>query len=128
MDAVVAGFQPRDGQQPLDELVQTLGFEFDAVERALGIGGRTLPGQPQGHAEPRQGRAEFMGNIFQQARLRLHQAFNALGHAVEIAHQFGQFITPVPHGGAGAGAQVTRRQPLRRLPQARHRTGQGPCQ
>ena len=33
-----------------------------------------------------------MRNIFQQPRLRFHQPFDPVRHAVEIAHQLRQFV------------------------------------
>src|SRR5580704_9904829 len=62
-----------------------------------------------------------MGNVVQQARLRVHRGFQPLRHGVKITHQLRHLI-PAPSGKpARPGTQIARRQPLRSGPQPNHR-------
>ena len=45
-----------------------------------------------------------MRNIGEQARLGLDRSFKALGHDIEVAHQFGNFIAAAGSGFTSASA------------------------
>src|ERR1700745_3023226 len=46
---IVTAFEAGEGQQAADEFVEAIGFELDALQNAVGLRTRTLPGQPRGH-------------------------------------------------------------------------------
>ena len=65
-----------------------------------------------------------MGNIIQQSGLGVDQIFQAFRHAVEIAHQFGDFVSAAAAYSSCACGQITRGQLLCGFPQPHYRRGQ----
>ena len=94
------------GQEQLaDELVELGDVPGHAVAQV-----RTLRAhQLQGHAYPRERRAQLVGSAGQQRALRADQRLDAIGGAVEARGQARDFVSPFhPH----ARAEVARAQSL----------------
>ena len=121
---IAATFETRDGQQPTDQFVQAIGFEIDAVERAVSFRAGALPRQRSSYVKTSQRRAEFVGNVIQQSGLRFHRFFKALRHGVEIAHQLRHFVTPSRGKAAGSRGEISCSQPPCGGSKANHRGGQ----
>jgi hypothetical protein len=66
--------------------VQSLGFEVDALERAVRLDSCALMGQGGGDVKTGKRRPQFVRNIIEQSRLGVDCGLQAFRHGVEIAH------------------------------------------
>lgn len=110
LSTVCAGLQTLEKQELTDELIESLGLEFDAIEglrrRLTGFGSRQL----KGHRQPRQRRAKLMRHIPEQTLLGAHEGLDTFGHGVEIARQLTDLVSPGRHIIFDSGAEVSRAQ------------------
>ena len=94
-------FGARDLNQAADEVGEPRDFLLHARDGGVAIVGGA--GEFGGEAEARQRRAEFVGDVLQQAALGGEQRADALGHAVEGAADFADFILA---GGVDAHGEI----------------------
>src|SRR5262249_22469833 len=57
----------------------------------------------------RERRPQLVRDVPKQSALRRHQAFDALGHAIEVVGQIGELVPAAAHGRAHAHGQIARR-------------------
>src|ERR1039458_2852609 len=126
--ALLAVFEPSQGQQAANQFVQAAGFEFDALEHARTFRPGALPRQSQSYIQARQGRTQLMRDVIQQTRLRLYQSFQAAGHGIEIAHQSRNVVAPSAIWIPGARREVASGELLCGCSQTSHRHGHIPCE
>ena len=125
LPGVVATLQAGDGEQSSDQFVQALGFEVDALERAVRFDAGALMGQGGGHVKTGEWRPQFVRNVVEQSGLGVDRRFQAFRHGVEIAHQLRHLVAAPGSEAARPGAQIARRQTLRSSAQADHRRRSG---
>src|SRR5437667_11171819 len=101
---MIAGVQSRDGQHLANLIIKAFGFEFGTVQGAFSSRSGTLASGGKRDIPPREWRTKFMRNIGEQARLGLDRSFKALGHDIEVEHQFGNFIAAARAGFTSASA------------------------
>jgi hypothetical protein len=65
-----------------------------------------LTRETHGNLQARQGRAQFMRHVVKKSALPIHQALQALCHAVEIAPQISQFIAAAAHVSTKTHCQI----------------------
>ena len=104
--ALFSIFEPGQGEQAPNQLVEAAGFELNALEHARALRSGALPRQPKSHVQTRQRRAQLMRNVVQQTRLGLHQSLQTASHSIEIAHQSRDLIVPAALGISGARREV----------------------
>ena len=89
------------GQQLPDQFIQALGLLLDPAQLFLRCF-RLLLGQGQRNPQARQGRAQFVGDVLQQAFLAVDTGLQLRRHGVEIPRQFvGLVAAFVAHAYAG---------------------------
>ena len=108
-------FGARDLEQLADEGIEAVGLLLDAIEGEIGIFAGTR--EFDGDAEAGQRRAQFVGDIEQQAALGGEQGLDAAGHAVEGAGQFAELVRRVA---SGAGAEIAAAEAFHGLLQFAH--------
>ncbi len=74
-----------ESQNPANQFVQSAGLQFNPVQHIGTLHACTLPRQTQRHVQARQRRPQFVGDVIEQARLRLHQRLQPFRHGVEVA-------------------------------------------
>ncbi len=131
------GLQARRGQHVVDQSLQ-LGEVALHVAKPRGV--RGVAGQQlEGQANPREGRAQLVGDVGQQLLLAAHGALDPLGHVVEGPGELGQLVVAgsapaaPPASGASAAArtraaEIASAQPPCGLGQALEGAGDAPGQ
>ena len=65
LHGLIAAFKARNRQQSPNQLVQAIGFELDAFQRALSFGSTSLAAQSQRYVQTREWGSQFVRNIIQ---------------------------------------------------------------
>src|SRR2546430_17134550 len=82
LHGLIAALKPRNGEQSPDQLVQTIGFELNALQRALSFGSTALAAWSQRNIQSRQGRTRLVRTIIHNSRLGFHGLLRTVRHCV----------------------------------------------
>src|SRR5690242_6639161 len=124
----VARLKASDGEQALDQFIETVGFAINTVQSAVGLRSASLPGQLQGNGQACEWGSKFVRNIGQQSALSGDQVLQAFRHAIEIAHQFCHFVMATGTWDSGAGGEIAGGKFLSGSPELHNRRCQIACE
>ena len=94
MGAAGVGVQAGEGENLADQCLQAVALLGQAPPQLLAFRRPGPFGQGQRHAQARQRRAQFVGDVAQQLALAADQTLQARAHAVEVAGQHAEFVAP----------------------------------
>ncbi len=119
------GLKARQGEHLANQTIQASGFMLDTVKVGCNLAG-LLTCQFDRDTQSGQRRAQFMGNIMQQAFLCVDESFQLVGHTVEISTKVPDLIVMPPHQGVYSGIQAPLLDLTQCPAQIANRTGEIP--
>ena len=120
----MTALQPRDGEDTLQHGVELDGVLLDAVEHLGALIGIGTARQGQRQPDAGDGGTQFVGHAAEQVALALDLIAQLVGHDVEIAHQFGNFVAAVAKILPCTNIEIAARQLMGRIAQALNGLGE----
>src|SRR5690554_563113 len=102
----VPRIQPAEGQNIPDQTVKAATFAVQALPERIVRAQPLLLSQRQSDTQPRQRRAQLMGNVSHQLGLTVEQALHPVCHVLELARQLAYLVPAAPGPGQGSGIEA----------------------